>query len=103
MWNDDGMKDIRLIETDTMGAALWEWAAARGSHAALSGIHLDIRFMRPVRIGDTVTGSGTLVHHGERRTYEVWVKNQHGDVMIGGTATLRDIATARDNTGEEAS
>ena len=57
---------------------------------ALNRVHLEIRFVRPVRIEDTVTGGGEL-QAGAPNIYDVWVKNQEGEDVIRGTATLRAV------------
>jgi acyl-CoA hydrolase len=44
---------------------------------------LDIHFMKPVRIGDILTGGGQLSREGDCSSYDVWVMTQHGDVQIG--------------------
>lgn len=78
-----------IIAHGTMSVALI-WQALKNSLGldALSRIQLEIRFVRPVRIGDTVTGGGAL-EQGVGNVYEVWVKNQAGQEVIMGTATLK--------------
>lgn len=51
----------------------------------------ELRFMKPVYIGDTVTATATVVEKVEeknRLTLETTVANQNGDVVITGTATV---------------
>jgi acyl dehydratase len=55
---------------------------------AVNNALLEIRFSRPVRIDDVVTGGGQL-RDGSNNVYDVWVKNQSGEVNIFGTATIR--------------
>lgn len=60
------------------------------------GGRMDVRFLRPVLCGDTLTAMGTVVgfrgeEEGERRggvwaTVGVEVRNQHGDQTLAGTA-----------------
>ncbi len=80
-----------VIAHGTMSVALiWQALAQTLGTQALDGIDLDIRFMKPVRIGDTVAGGGQL-QEGSNDVYDVWVKTQNGegDVVISGTATIR--------------
>jgi 3-hydroxybutyryl-CoA dehydratase len=48
---------------------------------------LDVKFMRPVRVGDRVTARG----HADAAVpgqYIVWVENQRGEQVIAGTVVL---------------
>src|SRR5512147_2088765 len=54
---------------------LWESLARSFGHAALRGAVLDIRFVKPVREGDTVEAGGRAAD-GASDAYEVWVRNQ---------------------------
>jgi acyl dehydratase len=78
-----------IIAHGTMSVALI-WQALKNTLGidALGRIHLQIRFVRPVRIDDTVTGGGAL-QAGSESVYDVWVKNQKGEDVIVGTATLK--------------
>ena len=78
-----------IIAHGTMSVALI-WQALKNTLGvdALDRVHLEIRFVRPVRIEDTVTGGGEL-RSGASNIYDVWVKNQKGEDVIRGTATLR--------------
>lgn len=78
-----------IIAHGTMSVALI-WQALKNSLGveALGRINLQIRFVRPVRIDDTVTGGGAL-KPGDGTVYDVWVKNQKGEDVIVGTATLK--------------
>jgi 3-hydroxybutyryl-CoA dehydratase len=52
----------------------------------------DIRFLRPVRIGDTITASAEVIgmHHDKAiLTLRNTCTNQHGEVVIDGQATCR--------------
>lgn len=78
-----------IIAHGTMSVALiWQALKNTLGVAALNRVHLEIRFVRPVRIDDTVTGGGEL-RAGASNVYDVWVKNQKGEDVIRGTATLR--------------
>ena len=80
-----------VIAHGTMSVALiWQALALTLGREALERIDLDIRFLKPVRVGNTVTGGGEL-RAGSTNIYEVWVKNDvaEGEPVISGTATLR--------------
>ena len=57
----------------------------------LERVSLDLRFLKPVREDDTATAGGEA-RQGEADCFDVWVRNQHGDVIIQGTARLRATA-----------
>ncbi|WP_342641468.1 MaoC family dehydratase [Rhodoligotrophos ferricapiens] len=46
----------------------------------------EIRFLKPVKIGDTVTASGLLSEQPGR--YEVAVRNEAGDIVLAGSVQL---------------
>ena len=48
---------------------------------------IDVRFARPVRVGDVVEAGGTE-SAGRPGEFEVWVRNQEGVAVIEGSATL---------------
>lgn len=51
----------------------------------------ELRFLKPVYIGDTVTATATVVERIEEKNrlkLETVVTNQNGDVVITGTATV---------------
>ena len=78
-----------IIAHGTMSLALI-WHALRDTFGSevLNRIDLDIRFSRPVRIDDHVSGGGTL-QPGSSDTYDVWVKNQDDELVIKGTARIK--------------
>ncbi len=65
------------------------WQAITGTFGmdAAAGAELDIRFIRPVRLGDVVTAGGETSSEGSGR-FKVWVRNQAGEPVIEGTATI---------------
>jgi acyl dehydratase len=69
------------------------WQALRTSMAAeqVRSLDLVVRFVRPVRLYDTVTAGGTK--RDDNPVYDVWVRNQKGEDVISGTATLRQSPT----------
>lgn len=78
-----------IIAPGTMSVALI-WQALKNSVGldALNQVHMDIRFVRPVRIDDTVTGGGQL-QSGSAHIFDVWVRNQDNEDVILGTASLK--------------
>ncbi len=79
-----------IIAHGTMSVALI-WQALKNTVGvdALNRIDMDIRFVRPVRIDDTVTGGGEL-QVGADNNFNVWVRNQNGENVIVGTAKLKE-------------
>jgi len=57
-----------------------------GADAAASST-VDVRFARPVRVGDTVEAGGTQ-SPSQPGSFEVWVRNQDGVAVIEGTASV---------------
>jgi 3-hydroxybutyryl-CoA dehydratase len=59
----------------------------------IEGIYVsqDLKFLRPVRIGDTITAQATVVEkHDEKRrlTLKTTVTNQRGEMVIDGKAVI---------------
>lgn len=78
-----------IIAHGTMSVALiWQALRETLGQEAVNSALLEIRFSRPVRIDDVVTGGGQL-RDGSNNVYDVWVKNQSGELNIFGTATIR--------------
>ena len=79
-----------VIAHGTMSVALI-WQALKNSLGieALNRVHLEIRFVQPVRIDDDVTGGGELREGSDPPLYEVWVRNGNGQDVIKGTATVK--------------
>jgi acyl dehydratase len=79
-----------IIAHGTMSVALI-WQALRNTLGvdALNRVHLEIRFVQPVRIDDDVIGGGELRDGSEPPVYEVWVRNGKGQNVITGTATVK--------------
>lgn len=72
----------RPIAHGTMSLNLiWRAIELSLGRSALAGASLDVRFVAPVWIGDTVQACGRYLSEG---TYEVWVSNQLGDKTITG-------------------
>jgi acyl dehydratase len=77
-----------IIAHGTMSLNLiWQSLRKSLGNKAVAGTRLNIRFVRPVRENDTVTGGG-IAQEGAPGTYEVWVRNQKDEPVITGTATV---------------
>ncbi|HBA34615.1 MAG TPA: acyl dehydratase [Gammaproteobacteria bacterium] len=78
-----------IIAHGTMSLALiWQSLKKTLGADVVNRVRLDIRFVSPVRIDDTVTGGGKL-QEGSDQVYDVWVKNQGGQIVIKGTAEIK--------------
>lgn len=67
---------------------LWQALEATFGADGTAGICLDIRFVRPVRVDDTVTAAGEPAD--EAGVWQVRVVNQAGETVIDGHAYLPD-------------
>lgn len=65
---------------------IWQSLAATLGNAVY-GASLDIRFIKPVRLGDRVSAQGRADAATPGR-YHVWVENQNGEKVIEGTVDL---------------
>jgi acyl dehydratase len=75
------MKGVIAHGTLSLGL-IWRWLDV--ACGGCSGIELfEVRFIRPVRVGDRVVGGGNEASPG---VFDVWVKNQNGEPVIVGTA-----------------
>lgn len=72
---------------------LWQSLAATFGNAALRGAALEIRFVLPVREGDTVAAGGRATGKAGG-SFDVWVRNQKGESVIEGSITVRPAAMA---------
>lgn len=79
-----GMLSLNLI---------WQSLGDTLGLAAKENVELSVRFTRPVRINDTVSAGGSL-ESLEGRIYQVWVRNQSGETVIAGTASLMSAGSA---------
>lgn len=66
---------------------IWQALERTLGREGLASIDLNVRFRRPVRVGDRIEASGTLAEDGA--SYRVWAINQERDAVIDGTATRR--------------
>ena len=77
-----------VIAHGTMSLSLiWRSIAESFGPEAAARAILDVRFLRPVRPGDTVSSGGSP---RDDISYTVWVKNQHGEAVIEGTLSFRN-------------
>ena len=69
-------------------ASISEMMAAAFGEAWLAGGKLRVRFRAPARPGDTITASARLQpsQDSSTLTYAVECRNQHGELLISGTA-----------------
>lgn len=74
-----------VIGHGTMSLALiWQSLRATFDADRVEGAELKIRFVKPVRVDDTLTAGGEIGDEG----YNVWVRNQAGDDVIKGVAKI---------------
>lgn len=75
-----------VIAHGTMSLAL-VWQSLRATYGTdrVAGADVNIRFVKPVRVGDTLTAGGEL---GDANEYRIWVRNQEGIDVIKGQARL---------------
>ena len=66
---------------------VWQALADAVDSATLARMALEVRFMKPVQVGDVVTAGATR-RVAQPRCFDIWVTNQHGVTVIGGTATI---------------
>jgi 3-hydroxybutyryl-CoA dehydratase len=70
-------------------SVLWQSLQATFGTESMSGVALDIRFVRPVRENDLVTAGGHRSENGAG--YQVWVRaegGQRSEVVISGAVTI---------------
>lgn len=63
---------------------LWQSIAATYGQDGVTGCTLDVRFVKPVYLGDTVT-AGSDNDLDEDGALTVWVRNQDGQAVITGS------------------
>ncbi len=80
-----------VIAHGTMSIGLiWRALAQSLSPEDVLRVQLDVRFVKPVRLQDTLVGGGRL-RAEDARVYDVWVKGSADGVeRIVGTATLTE-------------
>jgi 3-hydroxybutyryl-CoA dehydratase len=73
-----------VIAHGTMSLALLWQSIQRTFGPAAASCTLDVKFIRPVRIGDELTSGGAR-RSGSSESYDAWVMNQAGEVVTAGT------------------
>jgi len=82
-----------VIAHGTMAVNLiWLALEASLGRQVLAGMTMDVRFRRPVRVGDTIEAGAT--YDPEQSSFKVFVRNQDGIDVIEGTAMPADFAWA---------
>ena len=77
-----------IIAHGTMSLSLiWRSLRTTLGRDAVARTELAVRFVRPVREGDTVTAGGKR-RQDTPDTYDVWILNQNGEAVIQGTARV---------------
>jgi acyl dehydratase len=66
---------------------LWQSIAATLGEDVLRRTTLDVKFVRPVRVGDTVEAGGRRAS-AQADAWEVWVRTASGEPVISGSATI---------------
>ena len=66
---------------------IWQALERTLGRGGLDTVDLDVRFRRPVRVGDRIEAGGALDEDGQR--YRVWARNQDDINVIEGTASRR--------------
>lgn len=65
---------------------IWQALESTLGENALDTIEIDVRFRRPVRLGDRVEACGEW--NDDLQGYAVWVRNQGGENVIEGSAVV---------------
>lgn len=73
--------------TMSINLILQSLAKAFGA-ASVANVDLDIRFVKPVRVSETLTAGGQREEGGDARRYTVWVRGPEGDDRLVGVASL---------------
>ena len=77
-----------VIAHGTMSIGLlWQMLWRSFGAAAFDGPELDIRFVRPVRVGESITAGGQA-RADEPGLYDVWVRADDGADRLAGTLRL---------------
>jgi 3-hydroxybutyryl-CoA dehydratase len=77
-----------VIAHGTMSICLlWKALFRSFGAGAFHELELDIRFVRPVRVGETLTAGGRQ-SADDPRSYEVWVRAEDGEDRLAGSVRL---------------
>lgn len=66
---------------------LWQSLFRTFGSQAPQRLELDVRFVKPVRVGETIEAGGELLA-GEPAHYAIWVRGDDGVDRVTGTASL---------------
>ncbi|MBP0630491.1 MaoC family dehydratase [Cupriavidus sp. AcVe19-1a] len=89
----------RQIAHGTMSLCLiWQSLQRTFGAQALADIELDVRFVKPVHIGDTVTAGGKA-SADQPRQWDVWVRGDDGVDRIVGVCRLGDERNSVEGDG----
>lgn len=81
-----------VIAHGTMSINLiWQSLATAFGSQALQGAELDVQFVKPVRVNDSLCAGGQRTD-GTPGVYVVWVRGAQGDDRIVGSVTLAALA-----------
>ena len=69
---------------------LWQSLYRTLGADAIQRTAIELRFLKPVRENDTATAGGEA-RAGEPGRYDIWVRNQNGEAIVQGTATIRAV------------
>lgn len=74
----------RVIAHGTLSLCLmWQWVHQNFDADVFTGLRLDVRFIKPVFVGDLLTAGGQP-RAGTRHCWDVWVRVQDGTDRIAG-------------------
>ncbi|HRO57605.1 MAG TPA: MaoC family dehydratase [Burkholderiaceae bacterium] len=71
---------------------LWQSMFRSFGDGAAQRVELDVRFVKPVRVGETIHAGGEL-ESADSQTYRVWVRGDDGVDRLVGTARLSPEGT----------
>jgi len=74
----------RVIAHGTLSLCLmWQWVHQSFPADAYKGLQLDVRFVKPVFVGDLLTAGGQP-QAGKPHCWDVWVRAQDGSDRVAG-------------------
>lgn len=77
-----------VIAHGTMSIGLlWQMLQRNHGAAAFEGLDVELRFVKPVRIGETLTAGGRA-RDDEPGLYDLWVHADDGSARLAGTLRL---------------
>ena len=77
-----------IIAHGTMSLGLiWEAIEQTFGAQATAASVVDVRFTRPVKEDDVITSGGKQVD-ASTSEFQIWAKNQHGEIVVSGTVRI---------------